>query len=81
MGQKIKKNAKICPKCDRGMTEVGHQDHHQGEYEVFEYHCPNRGGCGYTEDAYGNVRNEGREDLQTPTKDEPQKRGFWGRKE
>ncbi len=65
MGSKIKQNAAICPKCGGNMVEVGFNDNH-GMYETMEYHCPNRGGCGYAigPGPDGEVRNPGRSDLQ-----------------
>lgn len=59
MGQKIAQLKRRCPNCEHQLTEIGHQDNH-GAYSPLEIHCSrSSGGCGYAEDAEGEVRNEG----------------------
>jgi len=57
--QKVRKTNQVCPNCQiKMLVEVGFQDF--GVYELLEIHCSRlSGGCGYAEDAEGNIRCQG----------------------
>lgn len=58
MGQHIRVG-RPCPMCGKSMREVWHRDNHGGE-SLLEVHCSRLStGCGYAEDAEGNVRHWG----------------------